>query len=40
MGPAFSTDRQSMFSGYEGLMNEHHALVLYQKDDKGGKRSR
>lgn len=26
-GAAFSTDRQSMFSGYEGLMNEHHALV-------------
>jgi hypothetical protein len=30
-GAASSTDRRSLFSGYEGLMNEHHALVSIKK---------
>ncbi len=30
-GAASFTDRQSLFSGYEGLMKEHHALVSIKK---------
>lgn len=30
-GAASSTDRQSLLSEYEGLMNEHHALVSIKK---------